>query len=146
MPSLSLSNSSSKAYNRVTTICINNDFSSATSFTGTNATAGVSGNRLDITDSGSGGGYASRSFVTHIGTTYNYSISYISPSTAGHLKLGTSADDGTHVNMAVSSGDPGYGVITGSFTATTKATHITLKITRNGGNQKWDNLTISENN
>ena len=27
MPSLSLSNNSSKAYNRVTTICINNDFS-----------------------------------------------------------------------------------------------------------------------
>ena len=146
MPSLSLSNNSSKAYNRVTTICINNDFNTTTSFTGTNATVGITDNRLQITDSGSGGGYGTRSFTTHIGTTYNYSISYVTPSSAGHLKFGTSADDGTHVNMAVASGDPGYGVITGSFTATTKATHITLKVTAGGRTQKWDNLTISEDN
>ena len=48
--------------------------------------------------------------------------------------------------MAVSSSDPGYGIITGSFTATTKVTHITLKVTAPGRTQKWDNLTISENN
>tara|TARA_R100000458_G_C8230755_1_gene212508 strand:+ start:605 stop:1045 length:441 start_codon:yes stop_codon:yes gene_type:complete len=146
MPSLINTNNVSRSYSRVTTICIDNNFSTATSFTGTNATVGITDNRLQITDSGSGGGYASRSFITQPQTVYNYSIAYVSPSSAGHLKFGTSADDGTHVNMAVASGDPGYGVITGSFTATTKVTHITLKVTAGGRTQKWDNLTISEDN
>ena len=145
MPTLTISNSTSKSYSRIHTICISNDFSTATSFTGTNATAGASGSRLEVTDSGSGGGYASRSFITVIKTTYNYSISYVD-GTAGHLKIGTSADDGTHVNTAVSISDPGYGIITGSFIATSETTHITLKITRSGGTFKWDNLLISENN
>tara|TARA_R100001163_G_C5068358_1_gene208476 strand:- start:7550 stop:7990 length:441 start_codon:yes stop_codon:yes gene_type:complete len=146
MPSLINTNNVSRSYSRVTTICIDSDFNSGTtSFTGTNATAGISGSRLEVTDSGSGGGYASRSFNTQPQTVYNYSIAYVE-GTAGHLKLGTSADDGTHVNMAVSSSDPGYGTITGSFTATTKTTHITLRITRSSGTFKWDNLTISEDN
>ena len=146
MPLLSLSNSLSKAYNRVTTICIDNDFGSSHSFTGTNASVALVSDKLSVTDSGSGGGYASRSFATHIGTTYSYSISFDAGS-AGHLKIGTSGDDGTHVNTAVSGGgDPGYGVRDGTFTATTTTTHITLRVTSASANQRWDNLVIQEDN
>jgi len=146
MPSLSLSNSVSKSYARVTTICIENDFESSNAFTGTNTSAcGAVGGELHITAS-SHNGYGSRSFVTHIGTTYNYSIDYISPSFASIIKIGTSAGDGTHVSRAVNNSDPGYGTLTGSFTATTKATHISLVTTGATRTSRWDNLTISEDN
>ena len=146
MPSLSLSNSISKSYNRVTTICISNDFSSTTSFTGTDTSAcGIVGGELHITAS-SNNGYGSRSFTTHPGTTYNYSIDFVNPSIATVLKIGTSAGDGTHVSRALSNSDPGYGTITGSFTATTKATHISLVTTAATRTGRWDNLTISEDN
>lgn len=146
MPIMGLTNNNSKTYARVTTICIENDFSSTTSFTGTNTSAcGIVGGELHITAS-SNNGYGSRSFTTHPGTTYNYSIDFVSPSFASVIKIGTSAGDGTHVSRAVNNSDPGYGTLTGSFTATTKATHISLVTTGATRTGRWDNLTISENN
>tara|TARA_R100001082_G_scaffold31099_1_gene15726 strand:+ start:1456 stop:1920 length:465 start_codon:yes stop_codon:yes gene_type:complete len=154
MPSLSLSNSVSKSYNRVTTICISQNFNvGTTTFTGTDTSAcGVvdvdgDGSKMELhITASSNNGYGSRSFTTHPGTTYNYSIDFVTPSIATVLKIGTSAGDGTHVSRALSNSDPGYGTITGSFTATTKATHISLVTTAATRTGRWDNLTISEDN
>jgi hypothetical protein len=143
MPILGLRNSTTKSYSRVHTILVDNDFSSTTSFTGTNATVGVSGGKLVITDSGSGGGYASRSFITHIGTVYSYSIDYTDDNPGnGTMKFGTSANDNSlkNVNLAAE------GTFTGTFTATSKGTHITILVTGAGRTLKFDNLLVQENN
>mgnify|MGYP003140831283 FL=1 len=156
MPSLSLSNTVSKAYNRVTTICIDTDFSSAPhtragNFTGVNTSACELDNDgtyywLKVTSSATGG-YATRSFPTTIGTTYNYAANFMSPSFSGTLKIGTAADDGTHINLSVSGGGmPGYGTRLGSFTATTTTTHISFVVSASGKTQKWGSLIISEDN
>ena len=147
MPSLINTNNVSKSYFRVTTICINEDFSSEiTSFTGTNTSAcGIVGGELHITAS-SNNGYGSRSFITQPGTVYNYSIEFVSPSIASVIKFGTSAGDGTHLSRAVDNSDPGYGTITGSFTATTKVTYISLVTTGATRTSRWDDLIISEDN
>tara|TARA_R100001443_G_scaffold17258_7_gene27763 strand:- start:8988 stop:9431 length:444 start_codon:yes stop_codon:yes gene_type:complete len=147
MPIMGLTNNNSKTYARVTTICIDNDFDDDLhTFTGTNTSAcGIVGGELHITASSSNG-YGSRSFITHPGTKYNYSIDFVSPSFASVIKIGTSAGDGTHVSRAVNNSDPGYGTITGSFTATTKATYISLSVNASTRTGRWDNLIISENN
>ena len=143
MPILGLGNNSTKSYNRIPTICIDNDFSVTTGFSGTNASASVSGGKLVITDGGSGGGYASRTFVTHINTVYSYSIDYTDSAPGnGTLKFGTSANDNSlkNVNLAAT------GTFTGTFTATAKATHITILVTNANSVLKFDNLLVQENN
>ena len=143
MPILGLGNNSTKSYHRVPTICINNDFSVTTGFSGTNASASVSGGKLVITDGGSGGGYASRSFVTHARTVYSYSIDYTDDAPGnGTLKFGTSANDNSlkNVNLAAE------GTFTGTFTATTKSTYITILVNNANRILKFDNLLIQEVN
>ena len=156
MPSLINTNNLSKTYNRVTTVCLSQDFQAGTtSFTGTNTSAcGVvdvsaeedgSKRELHITSSATNG-YGSRSFNTTIGTTYNYSIDFVTPSSPGTIKIGESAGDGTHVSTVVTAADPGYSTITGSFVATTKATHISLLSNVSSRTSRWDNIIITENN
>ena len=152
MPNLINTNNLSKSYNRVTTVCMSQDFQSqTTSFSGTNTSlcaavdVGDDQWELHVTSSATNG-YGSRSFNTTIGTTYNYSIDFVTPSSPGTIKIGESAGDGTHVSTVVTAADPGYSTITGSFIATTKATHISLLSNASSRTSRWDNIIITENN
>ena len=144
MPRLTLANATSRCFSRVPHVVINESFTTVHGFTGSGLSeCGISGGKLSLTDSGSGGGFASRAMTLHGSTTYSYSIDYTDAG-AGHgvIKFGTSANDDTNGSVNLTS----TGTITGTFTSTSKATHITIVVNNASRTLKFDNLLIQENN
>jgi hypothetical protein len=147
MPLLGLRNRASKAYNRVTTIVVDEDFSSDTGgFTASvspGATLSVSGGKLVVTDGGSGGGYGVLEMACHGSTTYSYSIDYTDANPGnGTMKIGTSANDSSLKSVTLGA----TGTFTGTFTTATKAIYISLVVANANRVLKFDNLLVQENN
>ena len=151
MPSLSNVNNLIKSYNRVTTILINEAFASGvggfSASAGTEQVATVTNDgsgRLSVKcNTGSSNAYAYQSFSTTINTVYSYSLTLIASGAGnGSIKIGTSAGNHSLVNQAVED----LQAYTGTFTATSTTTFLSL-VTNNAGRiLKWDDIVLKENN
>jgi hypothetical protein len=115
-----------------TTLVTNGGFDSAT--TGWTAVAsatlasiagGQSGNCLQVTNGAAAAGYGYQSLTTVVGQRYRVNV-YFKAGTAGAggIKVGTSAADGTYVNITPT--DTSWTLYTRYFTATTTITVVTL--------------------
>jgi len=85
------------------------------------------------------GGYGYFSFSTVAGKTYDYSIECTATAPGGgHILIGTSAGDGTDLNIEAND----ITTYTGSFTATGSTTFLSLQTDTNNRFIKWDNISI----
>ena len=95
-----------------------------------------------ITGVGQNNGYAHKEYTLVSGVNYTYSVDQTVAAAlgGGHIKIGTSAGDGTYIDIEADTVD----TYTGNFTPTQNSVFLSLFLDMQRKNMSWDNISITE--